>query len=717
MWSTRERPTRPTDCVFEERTPSARHFLFVACMSTVSGVLACAVPLAVYRSLHRCEDPERVSLYADVRRSVDPSVSPCDDFHRHVCGRWKRLRSPVQLYEQRVRTVLRNVLLLHHSGSRQLTAKDKAYRLFFRCVSSKASENSLRSFLRRLRLAWPAKLDVVSRLDILDTIIGSSLDYSVPALWTFTVGRHSALPHQSTIYVYLDPSVLEWMAHLRRLASRRRLRVYLRRCAEIIGGTGQSYQEMIQLVLRAHVVASRAVRTLSDIPDPLYVNFSDVDMRVAVNRHLPDSSQLWPQDTMLVIHVQLFRRFLETFTESAEVRTWAQLYVGAYLVWYLSPFTSHYLTDHLMMDLSDARETEAYVTARCFEAFFRVMPLAVLKSIQDELPKSEKEALFEVFGEVRNALYDATRLANATIAEQMRLVMSSLSLTAFNMTLTWEMIEMVYDYVPKLEGSFFDMYVAVATAAAAKFKKSLHQTDNDVHHLPLITHRPLYSLLVLREVRIPTYLRYPPAFHSSFPAPLKMATLGNEIAFNLGLMLYYIYYRTTTYESRPFDTIPYPNKLLFEHVLGFLKPALDKIGLKSSQHVHLLVGSYGLDSIQRSRFFGSDDSLDTSGEAHSLTPTVGTEQDFGLRPVHSMKDLSTWELHRLFYMVACFIHCRNLSSFLLQKAICNVALPITARFSRVFKCVIGDSMFSNVTWEGTDTGAEEAVQSEKPHLI
>lgn len=132
MWSTRERPTGPTECVFEERTPSARHFLFVVCMSTVSGVLACAVPLAVFRSLHRCEDPERVSLYADVRRSVDPSVSPCDDFYRHVCGRWKRLRSPVQLYEQRVRTVLRDVFLLHHSGSRQRTAKDKAYRLFFR---------------------------------------------------------------------------------------------------------------------------------------------------------------------------------------------------------------------------------------------------------------------------------------------------------------------------------------------------------------------------------------------------------------------------------------------------------------------------------------------------------------------------------------------------------------------------------------------------------
>lgn len=702
----------------EERTPSARHFLFVACMSTVSGVLACAVPLAVYRSLQRCEDHEGVSLYADMRRSVDPSVSPCEDFHRHVCGRWKHLRTPVQLYEQRIRTVLRNVFLLRHSGNRQRTARDKANRLFFRCVSSKASENSLRSFLRRLRLAWPAKVDLVSRLDILDTIIGSSLDYGVPALWTFTIGRHPTLPHQSIIHVYLDPSVLDWMAQLRRLARRRKLRVYLRRCAEIIGGTGQSYQEMIQLVLRAHVAASRDVRTLSDIPDPLYVNFSDVDMRVAVNRHLPDSSQLWPEDTMLISHVQLFRRFLETFTESAEVRTWAQLYVGAYLVWYLSPFTSDYLTDHLMRDVGDAGETELYVTAHCFEAFLRVMPLAVWKSIQDELPTSEKEALFEVFGEVRNALYEATRLADAAVAEQMRLVMNSLSLTAFNMTLTWEMIEMIYDYVPKLEGTFFDMYVTVATAAAAKFKSSLRQTDNDLHHLPIITLRPLYSLLVLREVRLPTYLTYPPAFHSSFPAPLKMATLGNQIAFNLGLMLYYIYYRTTNYESKPFDSIPYPNKLLFERVLGFLKPTLDKIGLKSTQYVHLLVGSYGLDSIQRSRFFGSDDSLHTSGGAYSLTQTVGTEPDFGLRPIHSMKELSIWELHRLFYMVACFMHCRNLDSFVVQKAICNVALPITARFSRVFKCVRGDDMFSNVTWEWTDTGAEEeAVQSEKPHLI
>ncbi|KAK8780872.1 hypothetical protein V5799_017786 [Amblyomma americanum] len=665
--------------ILEESLPSRRHALFVACMSTVSGVLACVVPLAVNWWQHKGEDRECLMLYADVRRSADPSVSPCDDFHRHVCAGWTRLNTPLEAYKQRASLIIRNAVLLQPSGPTGHSARDKAHRLFVRCLSHAASEDLLRSFLQRLKLGWPLQAGTVSRVDFLDTLVGSSLDYGVPSLWS-----------------------MAWIAHVLRLVRRRRARLYLRRCAEIIGGTGQSYEKMIQKVLRMHTALSRDIYTHYGFPDAQYVNLSDVDMRVAMNRHLPDSSQLWPKDEMLVLHLQLFRRFLDGYTSSEEARSRAQLYIGAYVVWYLSPLASQYLTRHLMADLGLADEADGYKAARCFDAIAGLMPLAVWKMMHAMINEHETAAMFEVFGEVRNALYDATRRTDVSTAEDMRLAMNDVSLNAFNMSVTWETVEQAYHYVPMMKGSFLSMYLTVASAGMATYKDSHRNSASDVRYLPIITLSELYRMLVLREVGVPVHLAIPPLFHSSFPVHLKMAVLGKYIAFNFGLMFYYIFYRTASFKLVPFDLVRYSNKEQFTEILLSARPVLLSLSLHPSHYVPLVIHSYVLDAIQRTSFFQSDSAQEPSEGAYPPADNDGQlvmGQGSELRPVRSLQELSPWELHRLFYLVSCFAHCRSLGDMSLPKSICNVALPASAGFSRVFKCATGDAMFFNTTWE------------------
>ncbi|KAK8774672.1 hypothetical protein V5799_010795 [Amblyomma americanum] len=105
----------------------------------------------------------------------------------------------------------------------------------------------------------------------------------------------------------LDPRKIQWIRDIETLYARGKVVDYLRRCAEIVGRTGQSYSTVIREVLTTHddiVDLLRAFEGNGGLPH--FNNLSDPDLRKAINGHLPDDSQLWPTDDIVNLHHVLF---------------------------------------------------------------------------------------------------------------------------------------------------------------------------------------------------------------------------------------------------------------------------------------------------------------------------------------------------------------------------------------------------------------------------
>lgn len=670
----------------EDQTPSLRHFQFVIFMSLVSGVIAIVVPVFVYLTKSKCQDNECLSLEHDVLRSLNHDVHPCKNFHDHVCGSWLKsgyheFVSPLHKYEGFISKRLHKALLQGKIRATHQTSKDKVAIMLAKCGRDVAPEAGLRKFFRMLKLPWPSKSSA-SRLDILDLLVGLSLEYAVPAMWDFTVGRHPNRPRENILYLSLDPEVLHWMTHLKKLGQKKNAHRYFRRCAEIMGGTGQSYDHIIRDILTIHAGMRADVENYYGVFNPEYMNLSDAVLRIAVNRHLPDESQLWPRDRFLVLQEGLFRHFNERFLKDDSIRAKLKLYIGAYLVWYLSPFTSRYLMEFLMSDIGQAGSTQMYTRTRCIDAVTKQMPLVVWKSNMDTVSQGTKEAVFQVYGMVRRMLYLNIKKYDEMIAEQMLETMMTLSLNAYNFTIPWETIDEAYTFYPDLKGNFFTMYLTVARANAVTFRRSMRRPQNDIVHTPGTALIEIYRLLVVREIRVPMVYVLPPLFRDDYPMEVKMAALGSHISYSMVHLFLLIYYRNTNFDNLPLSAVNFPIKNQLFLILKNMIGPLAAIGVPSEEYSNMLLRAYGLELSLKA--IGHPNQT----EHHSWEDTSDAEKTFfGLLPTG-----------RLFYVLYCYIHCRSHGSGTLPRAICNIVVPQGSKFAKAFQCTLGDPMFFNSTW-------------------
>lgn len=281
---------------------------------------------------------------------------------------------------------------------------------------------------------------------------------------------------------------------------------------------------------------------LTEYDTPRYLNFSDVDLRVAVNRHLPDDSQMWPEDPILCFQRRLFLRFLSRYFTSSEEMAQLKLYVGAYLVWYLSPFTSQYLTKQMMLDVGRPRSTMSYVRFRCTEKITSLLPLVVFRVAMDRLPEVDKADVFNVYRKIRDATITMFRKQDQNVADELDKEFQSISLNAYNFTLSWDTVEQAFGFLPRLQGNFFQIYLKAARAITASLKKSMRKPGNDMFHAPGVSLSPLYRLLVGREIRVDLATILPPMFRHDFPLAVKMAGIGVLIAESLLRLMFILYY-------------------------------------------------------------------------------------------------------------------------------------------------------------------------------
>ncbi|KAL1475980.1 hypothetical protein MTO96_036878 [Rhipicephalus appendiculatus] len=395
-----------------------------------------------------------------------------------------------------------------------MRAQDKASALLLKCLSRRGRESlgTLRNILRELGLPWPQKTPA-SRRDVLDTLVKSSLHFGIHVFWAFFVGRHPSRPNENVIYTTLDERAIEWISTFERLIQLRQHHAYLWRCAEIVGGTGHSYSRMIDAVTAAHsLIAQQVHLNWNPVGRPEFQEVRDPELRRALNGHLADDSQLWPGDKIVNLQPELFDEFNATHFSEANLPENFKLFLGAYVVWLFSPYASSYLTKGMLEDMGLASRHQRYQHHKCTQALRDIVPLVQWKTEHGDhdsrlytwklldLTTLSVRRLEKVYGDAFGAYFSE--------------VVSRVGVNAWNMTLTWELLDSVYSYVP-FDGAagFLDLYI-----------------------------RTLYRLLVAREAVVPNHLRTPPLFDLRHPLAVLVALVATVICKELVVLGRFILY-------------------------------------------------------------------------------------------------------------------------------------------------------------------------------
>ncbi|KAH9380821.1 hypothetical protein HPB48_021352 [Haemaphysalis longicornis] len=667
-----------------------RHLAFVACLGLASAAVLIGAPVAVWKTMVHCEGASCLSVEDDLRSSQDPTVKPCDDFYRHVCGRWPEVErvymTPTIKYDavHDLAFLREAIFLAGQNRNRPLGVQNVMGDLMVTCHQQQPDESQLQWFLSQLRLPWPAR-SATNELELLDMIAGASLKYNLPIMWIFAVGRHLRRPRENALYLMLDGAVEIWMRQMTVLVKRRNLALFLRRCAERVGGTGQSYDSMIRNVLTTHRELELSLRHSFDIVQrPEYINFSDVTLRQAVNRHLPDESQQWPEDSVICLQRLMFRRFRARHLVDAQMASAFKNYAGAYVVWYLAPYVSPYLTASLMEDLGHPQRLRDFVRARCSALILGVLPMPFFKA-KTEGKLGDAAAIFATFATLRSVIETTMARHDRAAGQRLSAHADTLAMNFYNMSVPWLVLDRMYAGIPHVHDSnFFNMYQTVATYSLRQLKQSMRKPNNSYVHVPHLTTVGIYRAVAAREIRIPLVNVLWPKFHPRYPLAARMAGLGVEAARNLVGLFNYAFFFHEDFRSGHRNSTDFPPSIyraLAELHLQ-LDAAVSRIGNASLPEEELKAAA--MEAIAVVLAHAASKALP---EAHAV-PLAVRAVEASKRP-NFFASLAPDEL---FFRLACFYHC-SISPGLQERVLCNYAVPRLRGFASAFGCKAGDAMF------------------------
>ncbi|XP_065301949.1 uncharacterized protein [Dermacentor albipictus] len=522
-------------------TGSVLHYsAFVALVASLMSASLLVTPAVLLRVLGSAGCGARCfSLEEDLLASINHSVHPCDDFYRHVCGGWESVRKrrhdvPLFKYRRYADRQVISTLLGRTVPRAPKSALDKAAVFLLQCLGQGMHEGTsdMKQFLRQLGLKWPNP-SASSRADLLRSMIRASLGVGLPLLWGFHVGRDPLLPaRQNALYITLDKRVLSWMKDVLKLAQRGRLRLYLRRCAEVVGGAGQSYALMISDVAAIHKELATQIRDLWDEHSPpAYQALNDSELRLAINSELPDDSQLWYHDALVNLQPRLYEAFdRDQLMGDDGRRKRLKLWLGAYAVWRVAPFASRFLFFSLLDDIGKRSGAQVpYVVRACVKSVDLVMPLVVWKIQTDTVP--DVTPAFMALRSVRESMRVLLAAYGPNTAARVLPATRFMSVNALNMSVTWPVLDAIYSFLPvKADGSYFRVLCNAATTTVRFFTRSLRQPKSNVYHVAGVAPLRTYRLLVARELVVKDFLLRPPLTEDRHPPAVLAAVLGTTIA-------------------------------------------------------------------------------------------------------------------------------------------------------------------------------------------
>ncbi|XP_037576802.1 uncharacterized protein LOC119459027 [Dermacentor silvarum] len=623
------------------------------------------------------------SLEHDLKTSLNHSVHPCDDFYGHVCSGWDskaaHYTTPLDKYRIAFSRSVIKAMLLERIPVLSKKARGKAARFMLRCISrvEQRSASSLQTFLQELGLSWPHRSSA-TRPQLFNIFVRASLHFGMPLFWAIYIGRHPLRPLENTIYMTLDPSFKHWVHEVHVLAARGKESEYLRRGAEVIGGEGQSYSFMIHHVLQAHADLCDLVnRFFGEHRLPQFHSLTDPDLRRALNGYLPDESQLWPEDEIVNLQPEFFQNLDDMYLSQSVYQERFNLFLGAYAVWMLSPLASGYLTSSMLADMGHKNDEVNYRCFKCFEALEAVMPLVryhLHRGATDDIKHLRSIARLST-----SSMSACLRSYGESVEKHAAAILPHISVNAFNMTTTWQMLDSMYAYLPSVPDvpTFFELYRRAAMATAAFFTRSLRRPHHSIYHVPGIAKNRQYRLLVSREVSVEYFLTTPPLYGTWRPTTVLSALSGTPISVQLANFIRFTMFFNSRFQCYPREELPPGASDLSDDLRRLAQVAAESLPNASV---------YEMREVSQASF---------AAHAASYIPSIAE-----WRPASAGGgNETTLELDRLFFYLICYSQCGTEERERLKKmAACNVALPAAPRFRKAFKCGPRHRLVTNFTW-------------------
>ncbi|KAH9376973.1 hypothetical protein HPB48_007987 [Haemaphysalis longicornis] len=285
----------------------------------------------------------------------------------------------------------------------------------------------------------------------------------------------------------------------------------------------------------------------------------DRELRWALNSHLPDDSQLWPNHEVIDMQPGLFAALDKTFLLSENNRAKFVQYLGAYMVWLLSPIASDYLASSLLDDLGysgpyfGVRYKLRRVAEDCFYNIYALLPAASWKLQADLTPG--RHYGHRVLSMVKKSMIEMMAAYSEAFAAKAKPIISLLGLNVLNMSISDELLDSIYDFVPvsDLQQGYYSLYRAVARAVVAQHKQSLRSPRDSFVHLTGVSAQRVYRLLVTREVIMPYSYMAPPMADPGHPIAVVVAAIGNSLGEHMLTLLQLVFLSDERFQAYSWD--------------------------------------------------------------------------------------------------------------------------------------------------------------------
>lgn len=683
---------------------------FVGSTTLATICMAVTIPFLLRLYVIGCTDLACLDVGQAITESLNDAAAgdPCDDFYNYVCSGWKRTNPDTpNLFaklQQRIATTVMKELLLEDAPDVATTPAQKVALMFQTCAQVAFNERnearSITEFLDEFRLSWP-RPDPRGPLDILDLLIGFSLDWGLPLLFHLSVDSYFKKRGYRTLHFSSNPYLTEWFLVRNALMEKGLLLDYFQKATDIISGQRVSSDLVERLLLVDNRVMTAVMPSLEGRPDLdlQYIKFSDLDDLTGpyvsarewldvINRHLPEEEELKLDDEMFVLNLRLLRLVGLLLARQADTEALLS-YVSWHVARHVAPMTSFPLSA-AQFD-GDRALTLGYMMGRCYMDVDGIMPYAfsnafIRRWLSDAVIKDVSQMVVHIRTVANDTLNTVTWMDEETKRGAGRKMETLKYIVGRPEALATESaLAKRYSYIPDMTGSYLSMALGARVAELRHFKRLFRVNSTSLVEVDVpLTLVNAFYMPVYHVIVIPAAIMYPPFYAVGFPSALNYGSLGHVVgheithAFDPDLGLY-------DESGIRHDWWTAHSRVLFEQRLECLKDMYNALPWAGGVN-------YGDQALSENfadcggilkvyRAFRADAQNASSPTTVPSVPRI----------------LAQFTADQLFFISSCFKWCANDDKqasgwYSPPRMRCNVPLMNMAEFADAFSCPAGSRM-------------------------
>ncbi|XP_049276033.1 neprilysin-2 [Rhipicephalus sanguineus] len=541
------------------------------CATHVSPCLATLVASLAYASLYalvphlvttvvapRCFAPDCYDFPKELAMAMDPSVDPCTDFYQFTCGRWSKVH-PVDTNQ--FTSLQRKIFFSLYTDIRRQPSSapsrsgEKSAQALVMCedifVNREENLEGLRAFLGDHGLGWPdAPLDS-AEFNVLDALVGLSLDADVHFLFQMKLVPNFRQDDRLILSLSQNQGLMLWFQHRALHLPGAALGKTMLQLAKALGTPGQVYASLVEDMVQMDTDLMSMYFEFKEKDLIGYSQFQELgDLSAgrvsserwleAINRHLPEEAQMSELSELYIIgtaYLGVAGRFLGKYAREPDR---LRLFVSWHVARSLMPLASYELTKALQAETSESQMAVTYLEL-CIGRVSEMAPFALAHFF---FAKFLPAGALKTADRMVNAIRDSSLLAfrnlswmeDATRREAVNKLSSLHEIVAFPKELSSaEAIDAHYSYLPKFRRPFLRTYTESLRAALAQSKPLLRggRGNRSINRELYLHAQPIpvnaFYMFVYHVMFIMPSIQFPPYFARSLPTAARYGGLGHVV--------------------------------------------------------------------------------------------------------------------------------------------------------------------------------------------